>query len=444
MQITTHAAPNPCVVGQVVALRVRVAIETRFLTAHVLQPFRRPLDVPVALQAAWLETLAGTALLAPKAPAQPATLAANGRVVEAARLPDQVVGEQRFAVFELQRRCVPQHAGPLRLSAPRLELAHASRFVDDLVHGRKPVDRRTAVLTGQPVLLEVRELPRDGRPAGFTGAVGALQLIATAAPTAIARGTVVKLGLRIVGAADPRAFPAPRPTAAQGWHVLGELDSLVGAERHVTYDLAPLRADVGVIPALELVYFDPGSGRYSTARSAAIPVTVAKDAVSAVRVAPTADDGAALHPIKPSTPPAPSLPHPRSGVLLAVWAVLPWLLAFTLRSLLRARVAWHTQSLRARRGREAAAALRTRLATDPQGAESALAGYLAVRLGVPTAAVFSHDLAARLQRAGISAPLAEATARCVEDLGATRFGGTLSDNPQDVGKLVDRLEQEFP
>jgi len=401
-------------------LRLRVGFDRRFLETNVVQMFSRELDVPVRIDAPWLAKLDGTVVRdADARPGGRLSLALNDDVVEARRGEDRLRDGQPYTVLEIERTYVPTRPGKLVIAAPRLRFAHATKFKEDFVHGRMALDRRDAVVVGRPLTVVIRALPEVGRPPEFTGAVGRrFSVYAEAAPRDLEAGAILELVLRIEGEGNLEFFDPPRLDGlADRFHVYGVIDDRGATRRTITYDVAPLHAEVTEMPAIALHYFDPQApAAYRAVKTAPIRLTVRASAT------------------------ARAVPPPRRD---APRSVLPELLAATLLAAALAILLWR----RARRHRapspEPAAAFRAHVGT---GVAAAFTAYLAARLRCSTAAVIAPDLPARLAAAGVPAALAARAATLLEELVAARYGGAASDDrtESDARALVEALEASFP
>lgn len=400
-------------------LTLRIGIDREFFATNAIQMFSRELDAAVKVEAPWLDDLEGTVLRNDEgARAGPRlTLALNDDIVAAHRGEDRLRGGRPYTVLEIARTYVPTAPGELALAAPRLRFAHATRFKEDFVHGRLALDRQDAVVIGEPLTLRVLELPQEGRPPEFTGAVGRrFSVHAEATPLAVAAGAVLKLALHLEGDGNLEFFDPPRLDGLAGrFHVYGMIDAKGARRRTITYDVAPLDAAVTEVPAIAFAYFDPQApAAYRTIRTVPIPLTVT---------------GAV-----PGTEPSPPAQAPSGGLpALLVAAFLATALALALW--LRAR----------RRGTPApdpAATFRTHAGTD---LASALTHYLAARLQCPSAAVIGPDLNARLTAAGVPEALAARADALLQDLVAARYGGIAPDHRTEATAkaLVEELEACF-
>jgi hypothetical protein len=248
--------------GESIPVRVRIEIDAKFLKENAVPLTLRKTDVPVRLEAPWLKGL-------PQGGGD-ATLAVNDDV-SSARLEGDGAAS---TVLVLDRTLRPEKAGDLELSAPVLRFARASRFDEDPLGQRIALDRTEGSVKGTPLTIRVLPLPAEGRPAGFSGAVGKFTITATASPTEVEVGRSLHLGLVFGGTGDFAAVRAPRLDGLAGFHVVGWLDVGDGV-RAFTYELEPLSAEVKEIPSIAFDYFDPAPpAGYRVARTAAIPLRV--------------------------------------------------------------------------------------------------------------------------------------------------------------------------
>jgi hypothetical protein len=140
------------------------------------------------------------------------------------------------------------------------------------------------LLESDPISLKVRPLPREGRLAGFTGAVGFFGLDAPSLSTNRLRvGEVVKLTVKVRGDADAnlaRLVPPP-PPKVRDWQVLAAPAEnlpaqVIQIQGCVTfnYTLVPLTEQVRSTPAIPFSCFAPDRGTYVDLTIPPVPVTV--------------------------------------------------------------------------------------------------------------------------------------------------------------------------
>lgn len=74
------------------------------------------------------------------------------------------------------------------------------------------------MLTSEPLTLEVRPLPEEGRPEGFEGTVGpSFDFQAGVQPSEVEVGTPVYLTMKLVGEGNPESFPDPVVTVSDSF-----------------------------------------------------------------------------------------------------------------------------------------------------------------------------------------------------------------------------------
>lgn len=286
-------------VGEALTLRLSFGFEPEFRRASLVQLFQRELDVPAQLSAPWFEGLDGLRALPFDAPKEGVRVALGEDVVRAARAAERTDAGRRYETFELVRSYVPTRAGEILLPAPSMRFAHATRFEDDFVQGRRALDRRDVLVRGHAARLVVQGPPQAERPPDFSGAIGSFTLRAEAEPRELAAGE--SLVLRVVieregELGDLSQCEPPRLDALAGFHLRGSLAERAPGSLSVRYDLVPVDPTVRALPAVRFVYFDPTPpAGYRTLASEPIALRV-RPAAADTRATPPSDgttDGAA-------------------------------------------------------------------------------------------------------------------------------------------------------
>jgi hypothetical protein len=397
--VETVVARPECYVGEPVRVVLRIGYDETFFERNAVQMFQREFDLPVQVDARWLRGRDPVA--------EGVSLVVNGEAGLAARGASRDMDGRRFAVVEITRTLLPEQPGALTLDAPVVRFVFATRFREDFLEGRVPLDRQDGSARGAARTITVRALPAEGRPARFTGAVGRFTVRAEAEPRAVDAGEPLKLTLRIEGEGNLRRFATPRLDGFADFHVYGMLDDRAAPVRTIVYDVAPLEGYVTEVPAIAFAYFDPRAAAYRAARTEPIPLTVRGD-----------------------SEPAPD----RSEEQRESWPGWIWALP-----LAAAAATW---VLARRRGPAeeggARARFEERAATD---LAAAFTEYLAARLGCPPAAVIAPDLEARLAAAGVPREAAARAAALVERLVGARYGGRAEeDAATEAQALVKTIE----
>ncbi len=178
---------------------------------------------------------------------------------------------QRYDVFPFYRAIlVPQTSGEVEIEPYVLELDVRQRSRSD------PFDlfsmrRATRIVRkSEPLKLEVRSLPRESRPEGFSGAVGQFQMKATLDRTETAVNEAVALKVTVEGTGLLRAIKPPEinvppdvklfdPKVTSSFKPKrGQMVS----KRTWEWILVPLVQSDVQLPAIEFSFFDPSSESY--------------------------------------------------------------------------------------------------------------------------------------------------------------------------------------
>ena len=150
-----------------------------------------------------------------------------------------------------------------------------SRFFD-----MKRGEYRKFVIPSNPLSLKVLELPSEGGPETFTGAIGRFRLEASAEPTDVNVGDPITFTLKLSGSPyiDHLRLPpfAGLKSFTEDFKIPEEMapGKTEDDVKVFTQTVRAKRADVQSIPAFEFPYFDPEEGEYKTARSQPIPLHV--------------------------------------------------------------------------------------------------------------------------------------------------------------------------
>lgn len=180
-----------------------------------------------------------------------------------------------YEAFVFQRALFPVAAGTLPIAAPSLTYAmpQNSSFFSREVRESVRAESLTIV---------VRDLPVEGRPAAFDGAVGRLRVSARLDAAGLRVGVPAVLTVRVEGTGNLRLAPRPRLEVPWGAVVPGPervtMDTagpLVRGSKEFDWILTPSSAGRDSLPALVYPYFDPQRGAYAEARTVPVVVEVA-------------------------------------------------------------------------------------------------------------------------------------------------------------------------
>ncbi len=146
--------------------------------------------------------------------------------------------------------------------------------------GRQQGNRRTLTLGSNKVKVNVKELPTEGKPTGFAGAVGNFEISVEASPVALKAGDPIAVEIAVSGTGNFDAVTAPRLESTEGWRLyeprVSQENRSWGVEpgrKTFTQILIPEKP-LSQIPPFVLHCFDPATGQYVSRRSAPIAVTL--------------------------------------------------------------------------------------------------------------------------------------------------------------------------
>lgn len=268
--------------------------------------------------------------------------------------------------------------------------------------------RREIKISATGAVMDVLDLPAEGKPANFSGAIGEFKILAPdVSPRSAKDGEPIVLKLSLEGRGNLEAIAAPDLADRDGWKTYGPQESVIAGpsgsgSKTFEFTLVARRKQHSS-PAASLPYFDPVKKKYLSLEWPSVPVSVGGPAVA---------ENAGDEPPKHAEPTAARgfdwraflLPMPvvRGYLRQGLWAVLSVLL-FTFLFFLAARIFL-------RRRREANEQLKAALADtldaleqkglDPAAFYSSAADVVAARLALWRGKSGSlEDLGPQLNRA---------------------------------------------
>lgn len=143
---------------------------------------------------------------------------------------------------------------------------------------------KTVGIRSEPVRIEVVPLPSEGKPEGFSGAVGEFRLSGTVDKTQVHTNEAVTFKLTLEGEGNIRTLPEPATSFSSDFEKYppkhNEQIDLQGVtvrgKRVYEYVLVPRVAGRQVIKPVSFSFFDPKAGKYRTLQTDQISVDVAK------------------------------------------------------------------------------------------------------------------------------------------------------------------------
>ena len=164
------------------------------------------------------------------------------------------------------------------------------RIFDDI---NAPMIQKDVTLKSDDQQIEVRSLPTDGRPAGFSGAVGNFQFDQVEIPEEWVTGEPRQIGARIAGSGNFALMDAPEMVPGDGWRTYpgkGEFtpgdEASFSGSKTFRFNAVP-RKGGGQEVSLAFSFFNPDKAEYQTIASPVKSIQVSGEDVA--EDAPEAD-----------------------------------------------------------------------------------------------------------------------------------------------------------
>jgi hypothetical protein len=363
--------------------------------------------------------------------------------------------------------------GPFSVAFQEVTGQRSPSFFDAPWDNRTTTERR--VVASNALTLDVKALPADGKPASFNGLIGSYAISASARDKEANVGDPIPLTVRITGPEPLDSVTPPDLStvpgfenfklAPEGWQA--DAKGTKPGQRAFTTTVRPRTDRVTEIPPVELSFFDTSTGKYSTARSEALPLKVAP-----TREVTSADAIGARAPTPSAAPaPAPGKPlehgpgggiganYEDDGALVNQGVSVIDFAGRPLGALVLAgppALCLAVSLARGRKGRTSPAARRARAlgrarralrrAASHEQVAAALRDYLGAALDLEPAALTSTDARSLLTAAGST--LGERAERLLGACECARFAGPASCPPlpellPQARTLLDELHRDL-
>jgi len=144
-------------------------------------------------------------------------------------------------------------------------------------------DLREIEIPTESATLDVKPLPREGRPDDFDGAVGEFKIEASATPAKAGPGEPITLRVVVSGRGNFEAMGPPAIANAEGWKVYDPSENFepsptdpVGFNGTKTYEFTLVaRDDQTATPPVQFSFFDPAKEEYVTIEGPPVRVQAA-------------------------------------------------------------------------------------------------------------------------------------------------------------------------
>jgi hypothetical protein len=216
---------------------------------------------------------------------------------------DEVIGKKgrhtlegkEYITVRFQKVLIPRKAGSLMIpqgtvtgnvvvgyqKRQRLRNPFESLFEHEFFfeRGKRAMVEKFAIPSNKPTLT-VLGLPKDGRPANFSGLVGKYGMIASAAPTEVSVGEPITLTVQVTGPDYLEDVELPplhqQPALDRDFKIPTEMapGKVEGHMKTFTQTIRAKYAKVKAIPSIELPFFDAETGKYAVAHTEPISLSV--------------------------------------------------------------------------------------------------------------------------------------------------------------------------
>ncbi len=436
--------------GERVVLDVRFGFDVRYFDQFVLQPHRRPLDVPVRIDGEWVRRFDGQPTKSPLVDSRVLkSLVFDDQLVHWREFPDEVrngktygmVGQDfEFPSAKLLGRTIQGVSAGFRF---------AEEFQEDFIGGRIASDPRDAFVYAQDIRIKIMALPRRNVPEDFSGGVGDFELKCDLSADQVSVGDSFQLALVISSEADLSSLQEPTFVDQPGLRLQGVRRRVVEDDLIVTYDVIALSAGEYLIGPMKLSYFSPNDGaRYQTVTTNPCSVIVlGKDDPTRAGAVQQRGLEAKEDRIRGFLMPEDVQTKPSREKLDFVVMVCLFLLPWAIGIVIFARVKiWERERNEPSwaRSRRAYRLFKARIADRSCDLGITLIEYLSAKMEVEESQIHSKSLALNLKAMSIAGDLAEEVATFLEHATFGRYGGrAFVPERMSVEAMVKRLENAF-
>jgi hypothetical protein len=155
-----------------------------------------------------------------------------------------------------------------------------------------------------PQEVKVLELPADGRPADFHGAVGTFAIESDISPAKAEVGDPLTLRMRVVGSGNFDRVDSTMLDHVEQWKTYPPKSTFKSndplghkGEKVFEQPVIALKPGVQTLPALTFSYFDPSTKRYETAHGPSLSVTISPSLADSTQMTPSLAASAAAGPV---------------------------------------------------------------------------------------------------------------------------------------------------
>ncbi len=183
--------------------------------------------------------------------------------------------EVKYRRYDFTRTFTAKQVGPTTLGAVTLQGTFAKEDPDNARLVGKEI-----YAVSKPLAIVVKDVPRDGRPDDYVGAIGHFRIEADLTPRTSKVGDPLTFTLVLSGSGSLAGVKPPDlsklPAVAGRFKVYEATQATDADAARFVYALRPLTEGDEPFPAVAVSYFDVDAGRYATLRSDPIPISITK------------------------------------------------------------------------------------------------------------------------------------------------------------------------
>jgi len=367
--------------------------------------------------------------------------------------------------YQFRRKMIPEKFGEYQFGPATLKGTYAAGIENGRLTGRE------IYAVAKSLSVTVKDVPRDGRPASYIGAVGSFEVSSALAPAAASVGDPMTLTVTVAGQGSLADARPPELSSLAGisdaFRMYEATEETQANSRRFTYSLRPLSTSVTEFPAIPISFFDVDAEKYVTRMTEPIAVSIreAETLSGADIVSSPGEVASAQGEIEVSEgglfandSTLSSLRNERiePSRWLTAWGgmIAAWLAGSM--GLKRVRRIREDPALQRRRSATARvnAALTDATALLASGRQSetcdairkAVAGLIADYANVSEAGLTPRDAAGQLATLGIDESLRDRTVKLLNDCDAARYGAAAEDLSRlntEAASVVDQLAAEL-
>jgi hypothetical protein len=206
----------------------------------------------------------------------------NLEIDKAPRGERQVIDGRDYQVFTIKKQAL------FATKSGKLKIPPSTFAISAVVGGDFfGVFSRSETLYRKPpeIFLEVKPLPQEGRPSGFSNAVGSFALTADIDKTQATTGDAVALRIKLEGQGNLKMIPdIPLPpipdftvySSKRADEIRPSPDDQIGGDKTWEYVIVPKAPGRQTIPPLSFSYFDASQEKYKTMTTPALTLNVVR------------------------------------------------------------------------------------------------------------------------------------------------------------------------